>query len=85
MTLRVKFEIVPYGVESDTYEIGYVDISNIEEVENLGFGHSICNYSYKAFRNNEDEPFSEGLVGGHDRRDGAIKLVERVLSGVGSF
>lgn len=89
MTLRVKLEVVPHGVEDHTYAIAEINISNVEEVENLGFGHSICNYKYHCtvpdLSKGVDMLRAEGMIYNHDRRDGAIKLVEKVLTSIGSL
>lgn len=87
MTLRVKLEIIPYGVEGNAYDVAEINISNIEEVENLGFGHSICNYKYHCSVpvGETMETRAEGMIYNHDRRDGAIELVQRVLTSIGSL
>lgn len=87
MTLRVELKIMPFGIESDEYRIGYIDIANIGEVDNLGFGHSICNYSVTLFKPNgmafeSDEP---KILERHDRRDGAIELARRACELVESL
>lgn len=87
MTLRVKLEIVPHGIEENTYDVAEINISNIGEVENLGFGHSICNYKYHCGVpiGETIETRAEGTIYNHDRRDGAIALVQRVLTSIGSL
>lgn len=92
MTLRVRFEIIPYEVESDAYELGHIDISNIRKIEDLGFGHSVCEYSYKVL--NPIPPILitdgvkydiryEGVIKEHDRRDGFLSLTQKVLNDIG--
>ena len=88
MTLRATIEIIPHGNEAYRDVICRLDISNIGMVENKGFGHEICNYSVKLWKHNnpmvrdllkekEWNLVSEGEIGGHDRRDGAIELVRK--------
>lgn len=89
MTLRVTLDIVPYGVESDAYEIFHMDINNTGLVENLGFGHEICSYEYFVMRpipeilRKEGGPSHdvehEGVIPRHDRRDGPMHLLHLVL------
>lgn len=92
MTLRCTIEIVPYGQEDMKQELFKLDISNIEEVENQGFGHVLCKYNVKQYRyNNEtmrrvmktDEEWElerEFEIPVHNRRDGAISLVEKAVT-----
>ena len=90
MTLRVKLEIVPFGVESDSYEIFYMDISNTGTVRNMGFGHEICSYKFKIMKpvppilikdGVTHEVYHEGIIPEHDRRDGPWVLVSKCLEG----
>lgn len=87
MTLRVTLEIVPFGDEDNKREIATINISNVGEVENLGFGHSICNYNYHCSvpmaETREDR--GTGTIYNHDRRDGALELVQRVLTSIESL
>lgn len=93
MTLRVKFEIVPHGDEERVYEIATINISNTGLVEDRGFGHQICNYEYEVLQpipeilveNVTHEQSHTGMIGNHDRRDGAVELIRRVLESVGSL
>jgi hypothetical protein len=88
MTLRCTIEIVPYGNEANKSLICRLDISNIEQLRDEGFGHQICKYSVKLFRHNnpnmrqlmeekEWELSAEGEIAEHDRRDGAVELVRK--------
>ena len=90
MTLRITFEIVPYGEEANKFEIFRVDISNHGLIENKGFGHEICTYDAIFYRRNNEtmqtqlgysEYEAEQVLGGvlHDRRDGPHILVKKVL------
>jgi len=89
MTLRVDISIVPYGVEDEIYQINRIDISNIGVVRNLGFGNVYCSYEAKlyeaplyAIRNGRDEekPVDTIIIPEHNRKDGALELVKRVLN-----
>lgn len=74
MTLRVKLEIIPHGVEEKAYEIGRLDIFNEGWT---GFAH--CEYGVIYIEPEKDQAglFQETV---HHRRDlGAWKLVEKVL------
>lgn len=88
MTMRVEVSIVPHGSEQDKYELFRLDISNIETIKNLGFGHEICKYIVKVYRYNNEitrnridcpewEWLFEDFVEEHDRRDGSIALVAK--------
>lgn len=90
MTLRVKLEIVPFGVENNSYEIYHVDISNTGLIRNLGFGHEICSYKYSVMKpippviqkpnGKQYEAEIEGEIEEHDRRDGSFSLIQKVLN-----
>jgi len=88
MTLRVDISIVPYGVEDDIYQINRIDISNTGLIKDLGFGNVYCSYEAKlyeaplyAIRNgrDEEEPIDTIIIPEHNRKDGALELVKRVL------
>ena len=88
MILRVRLEVVPYGVEANTYEIMFADISNTGTVHNEGFGHEICSYKYKIMKpippilikdGVTHEVYTEGTIPEHDRRDGPWRLVSKVV------
>lgn len=85
MTLRMTLEIVPFGSEDDKYQLCELDIWNIEEARNLGFGHAICRYGYRlnkkpVGRYAEEEVLYQGVIPEHDRKDGALELVRKVLA-----
>lgn len=75
MTLRVKIEIVPYGQEEKTYEIGRLDIFNMGHAE---FGH--CEYGVIQLdvENNEGGLFNKTVL--HRRHLGPWKLLGKVLN-----
>lgn len=88
MTLRVDISIVPRGNEDEQYEIFRLDISNIGLIEDLGFGNQICRYLVKVYKINNDiiqrvarlpeqEFLFEEELDQHNRRDGAISLVQK--------
>ncbi len=75
MTLRVKFEIVPFGVEEEAYEINRLDIFNKGELVK-----GTCRYGIIYMDADADE---FGLVDReviHHRVDGALVLAEKVLN-----
>jgi len=72
MTLRVKLEIVPYGDEEKTYEIGRLDIFNKGRTE---FGH--CEYGVIELTN-EPGLYDQTIL--HRRDLGAWALVLKTLS-----
>lgn len=91
MTLRCEISIVPFGDEENKQLIRRFDISNVGQVDNLGFGHAICAYWVKVYERSRD-PIGEGmyrvqtreesqwpLMETHDRRDGAEELIRKVL------
>lgn len=78
MTLRMTLEIVPYGVEEDKYDIMTLDISNTGTVKNEGFGNIYCSYEY-SFKDHSGEVLKSGNIIEHNRRDGAVELVRKVL------
>lgn len=73
MTLRVKLEVVPFGDEDKTYEIGRLDIFNRGLV---AFGH----HEYGVINLTEEE---EGLYTdtiAHRRQLGAWELVRKTIT-----
>lgn len=78
MTLRITVEIVPYGDEEAAYQIGCLDISNIETVERGHFGADICRYSVTNKTDVGD--FSWPEVKRHARRDEFWELIRKALS-----
>ena len=92
MTLRVSFEIVPFGEEVNKRKIFRADISNTGDVRDEGFGHVFCSYNVKLFsqpvhvgaRDDEPEWQREWIttIKEHDRRAGAFELVRTVFNQV---
>lgn len=83
MTLRVRFEIVPYGDESQSYRINTIKVNNIGVVENLGFGNQICSYEYFLYQEDilgDTTEITNGCISRHNRKDGAIELVKKILN-----
>ena len=91
MTLRCTIEIVPHGDENQKSNICRLDISNQGQVRYLGFGHEVCGYSVKLFRYNNEAQQNmlkvpewefeiERSIEEHDRRDGAISLVQKATT-----
>lgn len=80
MTLRVNISIVPYGIESDEYQIARIDIHNVRQIENQGFGNQICEYKaeFKKFVGDDLAKWETiditSLI--HNRRDGSVRLAE---------
>lgn len=77
MTLRVNISIVPYGVEENEYQIARIDIHNLRQIEDQGFGNQICEYKAE-FKKFEDWEWkitdTASLI--HNRRDGSVRLAE---------
>jgi len=71
MTLRVTFEIVPFGEEANKHEIHEVNISNLGMTPSGNYKYGIEVNKYKT-----DE--YDGYVY-HNRDDGPFKLVEKVM------
>ncbi len=93
MTLRCTIEIVPYGEEDRKEQLFRVDVSNTGLVRDEGFGHHICSYSVYVYRHNnptmrdllkmkEWELEYERTIPEHDRRDGALKLIETAIRSI---
>lgn len=92
MTLRMTLEIVPFGVEENKHEIYHIDMNNTGVIEDKGFGHVVCSYEY--FLKKPIPPIlmtqggptheieGQGVVPSHDRRDGALALLQGVLNGM---
>lgn len=79
MTLRVKLEIVPFGYEDKTYEIGRLDIFNKGRVgSHINDKLTLCEYGCIQ-TGDEDQAglFDETVF--HHREDGAWSLVHHVL------
>jgi hypothetical protein len=75
MTLRVKFEIVPYGDESKTYEIKRFDIFNKGLID---FGH--CEYGVIDLSEN---PGLYAQTVYHRRDLGAVALFAKAYTQLG--
>ena len=93
MTLRMTVEIVPFGNEDGKYEIFVLDISNTGLIRNEGFGHQVCSYEYNLYKpipdilkdgeDGEDyDTESTGTIPEHDRRDGSLELIRKVLEDI---
>lgn len=81
--LRVRLEIVPYGVEELTYEIGRLDIFNTGLVmpELHSMRNQLCTYGVI-----ETSQGSGGLYDAeieHDRSLGAWELVRKAIHDLG--
>lgn len=74
MTLRVKLEIVPFGDESRTREIGRLDIFNQGEVPRTD---GLYNYGVIELTPTRGWLWSDSVV--HERQKGAWELVRNVL------
>lgn len=72
MVLRVKLEIVPYGVEEASHEIGRLDIFNKGRAE---FGHH--EYGIIDLTKGKEGLYQETVL--HRRDLGAWALVQKVL------
>lgn len=89
MTLRCEISIVPFGDEENIKQLYRLDISNIGTVRDEGFGHEICKYrvdlkgrvlDYFLTKDPDMNPwehFDTSFILEHDRRDGAVALVEK--------
>ena len=74
MTLRVTVEIVPFGVESDAYTIGKLDIFNKGQVD---FGH--CEYGVLDLSKATDSgEFIKTVL--HRRDLGAWELIRKAIT-----
>ncbi len=83
MTLRIEIKVVPYGNEDAVYPLAKLDISSVREIEDLGFGHRVCEYevelySLVPYANAEEVAVTGTIV--HNRRDGAIALAEKACA-----
>jgi hypothetical protein len=82
MTLRVSFNIVPFGVEEEIYPLGYLNIHNTKRIEG-------GKYSYSGKLDLVDEKgvtknFLEFSNIEHHRDDGFLALVTKVLKELSS-
>lgn len=79
--LRVRLEIVPFGDESRTREIGRLDIFNKGEVRKTPLGR-LCSYGVIDLTKNQEGLYIDDIV--HLRETGAWPLVRKVLTMVGT-
>lgn len=74
MTLRVTFEIIPFGVESDAYTVGTLDIHNVGRSA-IGWG------KYDVSFVSDGKPVDiKGIS--HCRQDGFLKLSSLAICGI---
>ena len=71
MTLRVTLEIVPFGIEENKRTIHQINISNIGKSSGQSGG-----YSYLVELDKEHK----FIVTNHNRENGALRLLEKVLA-----
>ena len=76
MTLRVTFDIVPFGQEIEKYSIGQVDISNINRI---GFDLYDYKCTFTLLEKGVQKPTIEEYFIEHSRKDGFIKLVKKAI------
>ena len=79
MTLRVKLEIVPHGIEEETREIGRIEISNMGPVSGTIYEQGICDYRVRECDKNST--LRERMVI-HKRSHGALTLVYTALKAI---
>lgn len=88
MTLRVTFEVVPYGDEARAYKLGQLDISNWGHVDD-----NICEYSAALVEPSWDRPRHDRDVVKanpenphsafrHDRRDGYLLCASKGIAAI---
>lgn len=93
MTLRATIEIVPYGDETLSEKLYRIDVSNTGLIREEGFGHQICSYSVRVYHHHnptmrdllktkEWELEYERTIPEHDRRDGALELIEKAIRSI---
>lgn len=77
MTLRVNISVIPHSLEFDEYDICQIDIHNVRQIEDQGFGNQICEYKaeFKHWTNGEWETIDSTSLT-HNRRDGSVRLAE---------
>lgn len=78
MTLRVKLEIVPFGVEEKAYEIGRLDIFN--KGPTLGqwnAASTLYRYGTIDLTKNQEGLYDKEVF--HHREDGAWQLVKKAI------
>jgi hypothetical protein len=72
MVLRVILQVVPLGDETQTREIGRLDIFNRGRL-----GPDYCKYGVLDFTKGQEGMYTSDL--GHNRSDGAWKLVAQAI------
>jgi len=70
--LRIKIELVPYGNEKWTRELGTINIAN-DGTGNVRYG----NYDYEL---RDKDVAIKGKLEGHNRLQSAFKLLQAVLN-----
>lgn len=76
MTLRVTFEIVPFGDEDERRKIREINISNLGPVNQMLIRSNICEYGIEVDKYKTGE-YDYKVV--HNRDDGDIALVSLAL------
>lgn len=92
MILRCTIEAVPWGEEQEKHLLRRFDISNEMTVHRGAFGHDLCAYWVRVFREDKNYLYDGQyqrhpdrleaewpLMELHDRRDGPEELVRKVL------
>lgn len=72
MVLRIKLEIVPFGIESKTREIGCLGIFNEQQI-------AFDEYIYRVIDLTKGEEGMYTMYVAHHRSKGAWVLVDKVL------
>ena len=77
MTLRVTFEIVPFGEEENKYLLGTLDIHN---VHNYGMGHCVYDGVFNSKGHSSFDNVVKTFSGvEHSRQDGFLILTKKVI------
>lgn len=76
MTLRVTFEIVPFGEEKNKYLLGTLDIHNVHTVMGLATYNGVFSSVGSSPFDNVVKTFS-GVE--HSRQDGFLTLTKKVI------
>jgi hypothetical protein len=79
MTLRVTFEIVPFGEEDNKRKIREINISNLGPANKDLLRSDVCEYGVEIDKYKTDD-YDYRVV--HNRNDGDISLVNLVLKEV---
>jgi hypothetical protein len=72
MTLRVRISVVPYGDESDEYEIEQLNISNVGTTDFREWEYVVEHNEYKQYDDSTPRVF-------HERPHGPLVLVKKAL------